>query len=260
MSSELNQKDIALLHTNHEQLILGLQGLIDIVINQYINSGKFKYHERQEIKQIINVELIVKIKKIQDQYQEKSLLRTYLCVVIRNICNELLRKKKNTEYLSLDESVIVEESIGNINTLIVEEEMIRFKNILELYYKQKNKLILCLKLKFKMTVKIEDFQTINKNITQPEFEKFNDSIFPYEDCSETKIFIALNLLFNKYEEKKNTPDSLRKWVSDKINELIDILNGSPPASKYDKETLQILFEKCYYEEQKIKFGSTLLKA
>jgi len=62
---------------------------------------------------------------------------------------------------------------------------------------------------------------------------------------------VLTEIFNKYENKNNAPDTLRKWVKFKINELIDVLNGSPPASKYDEETFQILFEKCFYKEKTI---------
>lgn len=260
MSFDLNEKDIELLHNNQKQLILDLQGLIDIVINQFIGAGKFIYSERHEIKQHINVELLNRITKIQDQYQGKSLLRTYLSVVIRNICNEIVRNKTKLNHVSFEDITIVEENNENSNSLIFEEEIFRLRKIFGLYYKQKNKLILCLKLKFKMIFNIEDFRNFNINITQSEFEKFVDATHPYFECSDSKIFEALISIFNKYEHKENTSDSLRKWVADKINDIIEILNGNPPTSKYDKETLQILFEKCYYRENKMNLRSIRINA
>jgi hypothetical protein len=251
MSLDKNQKDIELLRNNPNQLILELQGLIDIIINQFINYQRFNFIEHDEIKQQINEELLNRIPKIQCQFQGKSLLRTYLSVVIRNICNEILRKGEKAKYITYDEIIINEASSETINSLLFEEEMVRLKKVLGLYYKQKSKLILCLKLKFKMPFDHEDFRNVYKEITQLEFEKFIHYVGSYKDCPDIIIFTALTEIFNKYENKNNTPDALRKWVNLKINEIINVLNGSPPASKYDEETLQILFEKCFYKEEVI---------
>jgi hypothetical protein len=248
MSYDINQKDIELLKNNPHQLILELQGLLDIIINQFIRSGKFNFTEHDEIKQQINEELLNRISKIQNQFQGKSLLRTYISVVIRNICNEIIRKRGNTNFVSYEEIIINKTSNETMNSLLFEEEMDRLKKALGFYYKQKSKLILCLKLKFKMPFEFIDFRNVIKDITQTEFEIFIHNINPYLNCPDIVIFAALTDIFNKYENKIIMPDTLRKWIKLKINELIDILNGSPPASKYDEETLQILFEKCYYIE------------
>jgi hypothetical protein len=252
MSSDSNKRDIELLNDNHRQLILELQELINIIIYQFIGLGKFGYAERDEIKQHINFELLNKIPKIQSQFQQKSLLRTYLGAIIRNICNEIVRNKQKSNLILFEEVDVADENIEkNISTLIFEEEIIRLKKILNAYYKIKNKLILCLKIKFRMVIEIEDFRKFNNNITEDEFETFITEIQSYDNCPESKIFEALAFILNKYENKKSTPDSIRKWVTDKIIEIVDLLNGRPPSSKYDKETVQILFEKCYGKSHNI---------
>jgi hypothetical protein len=252
MSIDLNKRDIELLNNNHQQLILELQELIDIIIYQFIGLGKFKYAERNEVKQYINFELLNKISKIQSQFHQKSLLRTYLGAIIRNICNEIIRNKQKSNFILFDKIEVVDETIEKSkNSLIFEEEMIRLRKIIGAYYKNKDKLILCLKIKYKMFIEIEDFRKFNKNITQEEFETFLKDIQSYDNCPESKIFQALTFILNKYENKGSTPDSIRKWVTDKIIEIIDLLNGSPPSSKYDKETVQILFEKCYNKAHSI---------
>jgi hypothetical protein len=38
------------------------------------------------------------------------------------------------------------------------------------------------------------------------------------------------------------PDSLRRRVDDKIGQIIQLLNGSPPNATYDWQTLGILLE------------------
>jgi len=255
-----NQNDIFLLNNNPNQLILELQDLIDIIVYQFIRSGYFNYNEKQDVKQQINIELFNRVEVIQKQYKGKSLLRTYIAVIIRNICNEILRDKKKSKYILIENNLNLEGSYDEIDPLILDEEMSRLRKIIELYFNKKYKLILCLKLKFKMVIELDDFRNINKNITPDEFGEFIEFINPYIDCPDNTMFMGLTLILNKYEYKDNTPDSLRKWVTDKINELIDILNGSPPASNYNRESFQILFEKCYYEEQKMNSGGVLLKA
>ena len=249
MFYDTNQRDIELLKNNPYQLILELQGLIDIIINQFIRYGRFNFAEHKEIKQQISEELLNRISKIQSQFQGKSLLRTYISVIIRNICNEIIRKKGNINFISFEEINVNMASSETINTLLFEEEMDRLKKAMNFYYKQKSKLILCLKLKFKMPFDHEDFKSVFKDIARSEFEKFICLVNPYEHCPDKAIFIALTDIFNKYENKKNMPDTLRKWINFKISELMDVLNGSPPSSNYDEETFQILFEKCFYKEE-----------
>lgn len=251
MSLDVNQNDIYLLKNNPNQLILELQELINVIIFQFIRSGYFNYDEQQDIKQQINLELFNRISNIQKQYQGKSLLRTYITVIIRNICNEISRNRKKTKHIIFEDNLKYEECFENIDPLIMEEEIVRLRKIIELYFRQKYKLILCLKLKFKMLIDLNDFKNINEDITQYEFEKFIGFINSCSDYRDNEYFMRLTSLINKYEHKDNSSDSLRKWVTDKINEIIDILNGYPPTSKYDKETFQILFEKCYYKEYKL---------
>jgi hypothetical protein len=250
MTHQNNDYYIQLLKQDPNQLIVELQDLIDIIILQFVRSGSFNSSEKTEIKQNINFELLNKISKIQTQYQGKSLLTTYFSVIIKNLCNEMLRNKKNVASTTTESITIAEEPV-NLYSMIFEEEIIRLNKIINLYPKQKFKMILCLKLKYKMKFEFQDFNNALKEFTLIEFENFEKSIDSYFECNDNIIFEKLISIFNLYENKDNSPDSLRKWITEKINELIDILNGNPPTSKYDKETLQILFEKSYHTEYKI---------
>jgi len=251
MSYDLNQQDIELLQNNPHQLILNSQKLIDSIINQFIRGGHFRFEELCEVKQQVNEELLNRIYKIRNQFQGKSLLRTYLSAIIRNVCNDILRKKVRIHYIQLNESPVNQSITEIIYNLVLEEEMDRLQKAIRLYYKQSWKLLLCLKLRFKVPFSYEDFKNVNNNITQIEFNWFVQKVSPYQDNPDTVILSALTEILNKCENKNNTPDALRKWIKLKINELIEILNGDPPTSHYNEETLQILFEKCFHDEREM---------
>jgi DNA-directed RNA polymerase specialized sigma24 family protein len=256
MSFDANLENIKLLRNNPQQLILSIQNLVDIIIYQFIKAGKFNAKDKNDIKQQINEELLKKISRIQNQFQGKSLLKTYLATIVTNICHEILRKSKRIEYISFDETSATNRSEA-IDHLVIKEEIKTFKNALHLYYKQKPKLILMLKLKFRIPFYFLDFKNFHSGITNKDFEEFTREIAPYEHSTDVKIFIALTKIFNKFENKQNTPDAIRKWIKQKINELIHIMNGDPPVSRHDEETIKILFENCFLEKKEMVSAHTL---
>jgi len=232
--------------------------MIEIIVMKFIRSGGFSYQEKMDIIQTINEEILLKTHKIIDQYQGKSKFRTYLAIIIQNICYEILRKKKNNIEVEIEKvNLTDEETLSPQNSIIIQQEILRLKNALEFYYKQKDKLILCLKLKFRIPHSIIDFQQYSVKITQEEFNQFENAVNPYIETTDLSIYQALVKICNKHEKKENSSDSLRKWISLKINELIEFLNGVPPASNYSEETLQILFEKLisFIELEQLNTGS-----
>ena len=251
MSYDFNQQDIELLNKNPHQLILNNQKLIDTIICLFIRSGQFRPEEYDEVKQQVNESLLKSISNIRNQFQGKSLFKTYLSIIIKNLCKEILRKKNKPHYILLDDIYVQYAHAEAINSIVFEEEMTRLQKAIELYYKQKWKLLLCLKLKFKMPFNYNDFSNMNKGISKDEFDNFVQRVMPFQDSPDVVIFTALTDIINRYENKNNSPDALRKWIKSKIDELIDILNGEPPTSHYNEETFQILFEKCYHDEKEM---------
>ena len=246
-----NQKDIKHFMYEPNLLIIHYQGLIDSIINVFIRSGNFRYHEHAEIKQQINEELLIKLPKILIQYQNKSPLKTYIAAIVRNICNEIVRKKIKSNITYLEEFVAYETSYNLIDSLVIEDEKRRLKMALHMYNKQEPKLMLCLKLRFRMPFNITDFTQLFQKFSPEDFDFFIEKIQPYKEISDLAIFSALTTLFNKYKDKDNTPGALRKWIAVKIAELVKLLNGNPPTYFYTEETFQILFERCFFNESEI---------
>jgi hypothetical protein len=246
MLVDKNERDIELLRKSPKELIISFQNLIEIIINQFIKSGKFSQAEQPDIIQQVNEELLKKINKIQQQFNNQSLVRTYMTVVIRNICNDIYRaKRKNIEYLCDRPIAILDNTTDIINSMIIKEEINRLHTVINLYHKQKYKLQLCLKLYFRIPFEFKDFMLIDNRIKVEEYDKFLKDINPYQSCNDYTIFNALILIFNALENKENKPDALRKWINLKIDEIISLLNGNTNMYFYTKETLQMLFEYCF---------------
>ena len=248
MFKDQNQKYIELLNSEPNQLILSIQGLIDIIIHQFIRTGEYRLEDKNDLKQQVNENLLKKTPRIQSQYQGKSSLITYLSVIITNICKDIIQFENKITFVSVKESMIQDFDNKVLEHLIVQEEIKKLRNTFDLYQRKKPRLLLLLKLRFRMSIGFNDFKAVYPNITVFEFKQFMIRIAPYDENTDVKIFSALTEIINKHENKNNTPDAIRKWIKQKINELIDYMNGDPPVSNYNEETIQILFEICFYQE------------
>ena len=146
MFKDQNQKYIELLNNEPKQLIISIQGLIDIIIHQFIRAGKFKFEDKNDIKQQVNEELLKKVPKIQSQYQGKSSLKTYLSVIVTNICNDITHFDRKIIFVSVKESMIPDFDAKAFENLLIKEEIRNLKNTFNLYHRQKPRLLLLLKL------------------------------------------------------------------------------------------------------------------
>ncbi|HEX2922307.1 MAG TPA: hypothetical protein VHO50_14185 [Bacteroidales bacterium] len=248
MFKDQEQKYIDLLNSEPNQFILSIQGLIEVVVQKFVKTGRIRLEEKNDLKQQVNEYLLKKMPRIQNQYQRRSSLKTYLSVIITNICNDIIKHENKITIVSLEDSMIQGYDNQALENLIFKEEIKKLKNTINLHPKNKPRLLLLLKIKFRMPVGVYDFKAVYPHITVFDFKQFMVRIGPYVENTDVKIFSALTEMTAKHENKKNTPDAIRKWIKLKINELIDLMNGDPPVSKYNEETIQILFEKCYYKE------------
>ncbi|MBN1598792.1 MAG: sigma-70 family RNA polymerase sigma factor [Bacteroidales bacterium] len=220
------------------------QDLIESIASKFITSGSFRHEEKDDLIQTINEELLYKMPKIRQQFLGISSFRGYLSVVIQNICREKIRRNKSIRTTELtDIHFNQSEELNPEHVIVIQQEVERLKKLLLLYNKQRTKIILCLKLKFRIPLNICDLSTYLGKINKKEYKEFKEKLKNYNKIKDVDIYEAIIPLFNKFENKNNNADSLRKWIKLKINELIELLNGDPPISSFDEDTLQILFEK-----------------
>ncbi len=238
-----NEKDIEMLRSDPSGLILRYQETVRIIVRKYISSGLFKASEFEDVIQEVNVSLLAKLPAMQTQYNGLSLFRTYLSVIVRNIClKEADRMKRNPE--------VDIETIGEIprhdrveDRIAVEHEIGRFKTIVGLYQKQRPKLLLCLKMRYRIPLSekniAEWFPTMNHADAIELLTRFGGT---YDHVGDRDIYRALTSIVNRLEGKNNTPDAIRKWTDSKIQEILELLNGPPANSKHTPETLKILID------------------
>ena len=62
----------------------------------------------------------------------------------------------------------------------------------------------------------------------------------YPLVTDEIVYNALNKCFCNIEGKTVSSDSLRKWIAQRIDEIIKLLNTN--KSNYTEDTFQILFE------------------
>jgi|ERR1035437_3184124 RNA polymerase sigma factor (sigma-70 family) len=245
-------KDIDLLYNDIDKLIEKYQSTIEIIINKFIRSGYMKYADKDDLKQDINEELLLKIPKIKNNYNGTCSLNTYISAIIRNICLEKIRKIQ-TATKKLGPEVITEQIIYNSapDNLAMADELDRLKVILVLFDKQKAKFELCLKLLFRIPVCEEDicnYLEINKlDDFKNSFEILNNE----NTLTDNHLYDILTKIFNKKEKKYNSSDAIRKWIKARIDETIYLMNGNPKRANYDKESLKLLVELYFYKKVEI---------
>ena len=238
-----NDKDIALLRSDPHALILKYQETVKIIVKKYILAGVFKTSDFEDIVQEVNSALLAKIPAVQSQYNGMSLFKTYFSVIVRNIC--MKEYAKTNRNLKIDqENITVFIDRAHVEERIVfEEEIQRFRDILSLYYKQRPKLLLCLKLHYRIPLTAEDINLWNPKCNFSDrnilLEKFGSN---FDDKDNVEIYKTITPVMNEYEKKSNSVDAVRKWTDSKIHEIIQLLNGNPRKRNYNEDTLKTLVD------------------
>ncbi len=245
----INDKEIKLLTSDPSALIVKYQYIIKIIINKFISTGSINPSDREEFIQIVNEKLLLSVEKIKKQYKGISLLKTYFSSIIRNICLEEINKRKRYNFVELEKSNDLKLS-ENTEYDDLNNEFDRLSKILDMYHSKTSKLVLCLKLIYRLPVNMKDFTNYSMKFNTDEIKEFINMVNPPEIVPEFKLFQLLTPYINKCDNQNNQPDAIRKWVKRKIDEIIELMNGNPPRANYDKDSLQILIEKYYMKNIK----------
>jgi RNA polymerase sigma factor (sigma-70 family) len=243
MEDSRNATDISLLRTDPKGLLLRHQETIRIIVKIYIESGMFSPNDFEDLVQQVNVRLWEKMPVIQANFDGSCLFRTYLSQVIRNACLNLRDKDtRQPQFYRLEGTAIAPHEDAH-RRLLIEHDVRVLMAILDQFNTQRPKLLLCLKLYYRIPIGRQDILDWWPQCPQKQIENFL-SIFGafFGDISEGELYERIQPLFAEMERRSAPSDSLRRWVDDKINQIIRLLNGSPPDAAYDRKTLGILLE------------------
>ncbi|MGE5457886.1 MAG: hypothetical protein ACM3RX_05990 [Methanococcaceae archaeon] len=257
MKNVPNEINADLLLNNPQKFVVENQKVIEIIVGRYVKAGYISFYNKDEMIQHINLRLLDGvISKMQIQYNPTYFVSTYFASVVNNLCKEFLNiQRKEDENVNFEDFAKNKASKSNPNySLIIDEEIDRLDMIFRLYRHKKEKLFTSLKIKFKIEITRDDIARLQKEADfDSDHLEFSHSFM--DDKTESELFNYYAPIFEKSNGKPVSGDSLKRWTYQKIEEVIDLLNGRENKKLYDIETLSILFEK--YAQKKSNSGQNL---
>ncbi len=248
-----NDREIELLKSNPNALIVEYQDIITIIVNKFVSTGGIPLSDKNEFIQIVNERLLLSSEIISKQYKGISLLKTYFSTIIRNICLEEINKRKRHIFSELETSnhISLSEDNNAEKEFYLNDEFDRLSKILVMFNTKMFKLILCLKVIYRLPIVVDDLKNYCSKLKVNEINKLIEAVDPVKIIPEFELFQILAPYINRCDENINQADTLRRWTKRKIDEIIETINGNPPRANYDKETIQILFEKYFSKKKEV---------
>jgi hypothetical protein len=235
--------DYLILQTDPKGLVLAYQDMVETIVRKYIRSGMFTVESFSDAVQTVNTELLERMPSVQKHYNGSSLVRTYVSAVIRNICLRMHMKKmyaRPSDAPPINNSL---EMIDEVDRFSIDQARKVYRAIMQQFGKDLPKLIICLKLKYQIRIQREDiirwYPGCSPVLMSQILDRFGSD---YASMTERESYEFATPIFNAAKNKSNTPDALRKWTTDKITEIVSLLNGSLPPAAFDDQTLRILVE------------------
>jgi len=234
--------------------------MIRTIINKYlIFSGYYSSDDIEDLFQEMSLDLIKRKEKIIGSYKGSAKFSTYLYTIVYYKCIEMMRNKIaqktrepgfinfDSEKLSYWFGNIRSDELSSETRVIILEFCARLSDILETYNKKKHKITFCLKSLFRLLVLLADLQFYKPD--KAATAKINDCAARLNstesDLTDQEVYALLTIIFNLLERKENSNDAIRKWIDDRQDEIVSLLNGTGSKVCFNRETFQILFEYCF---------------
>lgn len=191
-------------------------------------------------------------------FSQKSFFTSYLMVTVRNIYMDIIRERKVRtltagDLLPMDDSFDMYEDKNMLGRLLIDEEYQRFQTVLLLYYKSRPRLELCLKLKCRIPLTDNDIHRCFPHCSTEESKILSQD---FKTIRDKKLFDIVAPVFNRNEKTDNKSDTLRKWVSMKVDEITLLLNKGHRSNVYNSKNL-VDFVTLYYERFNVNEAKTI---
>lgn len=246
-----NKVEIKLLKTDPEKLLLAYQGVIWTIVRTQVVKGMLRLSDQEDLVQEINKKLLERLPRIREQYKHSSKLKTYFSVIIRNICLEEFRKPAIVSEPEVAPYGANEQAVDPVDTLLISQEYERLRRVFVVMGHEGQKLNILLKVMFDVQVDIADILSFEGY--SASLKKSGEMVKELNNgLGKRKLekFALLSQVLQKLEGKPIPSDSLRKWYTSRLTECLKLLNGYPPRSAYDVDTLGFLIEKVNLHEKR----------
>jgi len=247
-----SDKDLLhLLRTDAEAFLKVSQPIVKRVADKFISGGYISAGNREDLVSHINEQLLKsKITQMKAQFTGGSLFTTYFARVLYNISIRYGKKERRYEarFLFDDEaSGKASAMAGPLKQVVLNRQKDRFGYLLKLYGKKEGRLVLLLKIILRLNLTREDVLRAFSGAESKEMDELLCVLgTPVENNPEKitdhDLFEMITPWFNRFENRNNTPDALRKWLDYQLNELAVSLNAPPYNAEFDKKTVKLLAE------------------
>jgi len=242
-----------------------------IIHNFLMVKGIFYPDHEREIAQQINELLLVREKNIVGRYKGKAKFTTYLSVVVVHLCSELwnadyrhrqrfipfsqFQKSKTNDDLPVHQSEILSDPSRHF---VIRDTLRELEMILRTYPRDRKRMEFCFKAVFHLPLTLEDLSPSPLPAeVRPEIEKQLAALNNHQSKIAKKVvYQHLNAIFRLTRQTSTSDDAIRKWIEERMRQIIDLLNGEPSGHVFDHKTFQYLYENfCMNQRQNIQNGS-----
>jgi hypothetical protein len=129
------------------------------------------------------------------------------------------------------------------NAILIQEESRRLALAIRLYGTKQHKILLCLKIYFRLPVTEHDLRACFDSISTSDrtllLQRFGNN---YDATREIDNFNVIAPFMNIQEKNITSGSSLRRWTLEYLTRIVALMNGKPPERSHSKETIKILLE------------------
>ena len=244
----VNDIDIRLLRDDPEKLLIRYQPIIRMIVRQLSYQGYLPRREISDLAQDVNRKLVERLPRIREQYNGKCRFRTYFSVVIRNLCMEEFRKVRIVAEPQAEPYEQARQE-PSADPMLIRQEYERLHRAVRLFGREESAIWAALRC-------FSDIPLTGSDLTGFEFDPgpsireelaamVNDTL----QQQKREKLEALSTVFSNLDKKPRNAEALRKWVANRQEEIITLMNGKPPSSSYTADILYILIEKAEYDEK-----------
>jgi hypothetical protein len=245
-----NERDLLLLRSDPTALVVEYQEIIRTIVSVYVRSGMFRANDFEEVVQSVSEEFLHLLPRIVRQFNGSVLVRTYVSAILRNCCLEIRRQnrfdlRRLVDPIEAPEGPVDRHTRTDAQTYIG-MEVKTLGAILAQYGRKRPKLVLLLKVRYRFQVTQEDILAWCPACSKADQKHLLMLLNSGPSRAKDKeILNNLLPLVSKAEGKEQTFEGISRWIQDKVQEIISLLNGSPPVSAHTSETLGLLLSEYF---------------